>query len=171
MTVNVHMHHLLSSAWGIHMIDSFHIQHLMSSACTSPGTDFDSIYTLLLIRSSHSPLKYWIEDALKDRHNISHSMGKLRKSVVGTKTRVFESSIVHTRRGPRLRNIPISTPTSPQGPSRSSSPTKKRARTPDIYQPNKESTDSLPLPNKRSRQSGKVIILFNGSLGSAEEFE
>jgi len=83
-------------------------------------------------------------------------MGKFRRSGLATKTRMFEATTTHTRRGPRIVNIPVQNPQTPQTTSRSSSPSKKRAWSPDGLQDDRD--DELPSfqQSKRSRHSGKV---------------
>lgn len=81
-------------------------------------------------------------------------MGKLRKSAPATKTRIFEATTRHTRRGPRIVNVPVHESQTPHARSRTTSPSKKRTWSPDTYDDECGSpTDPDP---KRSRHSGKV---------------
>jgi len=87
---------------------------------------------------------------------LQHAMGKLKSSGAATKTRIFEATTRHTRRGPQIVHVPI--PTTPQSTSRNSSPLKKRTWSPDPQQ--YQENDSLPSFQgaKRSRRTGKVRI-------------
>lgn len=83
-------------------------------------------------------------------------MGKLRKPGAATKTRIFEATTRHTRRGPQIIHVPV--PSTPQLSSRNSSPSKKRTWSPDAQQD--QDDDSLPSfqEPRRSRRTGKVRI-------------
>lgn len=83
-------------------------------------------------------------------------MGKLRKPGPATKTRIFEATTRQTRRGPRLINVPVQIPQTPQTKSRTSSPSKKRAWSPDAFQGDYEHEQSSDPDPKRSRHTGKV---------------
>jgi hypothetical protein len=83
-------------------------------------------------------------------------MGKLRKAGAATKTRVFEATTRHTRRGPQIVHVPV--PSTPQLPSRNSSPSKKRTWSPgDLQDQDDHGLPSFQEP-KRSRRTGKVRI-------------
>src|ERR1700722_8351767 len=49
---------------------------------------------------------------------LLHAMGKLRKAASATKTRVFETTSVHTWRGSKIVNVAIETPPTPKSTSR-----------------------------------------------------
>lgn len=82
------------------------------------------------------------------------AMGKLRKPGAATKTRIFESTTRHTRRGPQIVHVPV--PSTPQSTSRNASPSKKRTWSPGELQDHDD--DGLPSfqEPKRSRHTGKV---------------
>ena len=85
-------------------------------------------------------------------------MGKLRKHGQTTKTQVFEATIRHTRRGPKLVNVAVEDPQTPPSVSRNSSPSKKRVWSPGTMQV--DTDDDLPSfqEPKRSRSTGKVGV-------------
>jgi hypothetical protein len=85
-------------------------------------------------------------------------MGKFRKPGPAAKTRIFEATTRHTRRGPKIVNVPVESPQTPT--SRNSSPSKKRAWSPGGLQD--DGDDELPSfqEPKRSRRTGKVRVCF-----------
>ena len=83
-------------------------------------------------------------------------MGKLRNPGAATKTRIFEATTRHTRRGPQVVHVPI--PSTPQSRSSNASPSKKRTWSPGQF--HDQDDDHLPSfhESKRSRPTGKVRI-------------
>jgi hypothetical protein len=95
-------------------------------------------------------------------HTISERpqvMGKFGKSgPATTKSRVFEATTRHTRRGPRIVNVPVENPRTPT--SRNSSPSKKRAWSPGgLHDDDDGDLPSFQEP-KRSRRTGKVGVPY-----------
>jgi hypothetical protein len=84
--------------------------------------------------------------------SVVTTMGKLRKA--STKTRIFEATTVHTRRGDAVVNVPVGNSPIRHSTSGSATPSKKRAWSPGVLQPD-DDLPSLQLP-KRSRTTGKV---------------
>ena len=85
------------------------------------------------------------------------SMGRYQvKSWRTAKAQECEPTVVHTRRGHRILDLPV--PNSPSVSSRNSSPSKKRAWSPGAHNQNDNPYDPMPQPQlpKRSRKSGKV---------------
>ena len=83
-------------------------------------------------------------------------MGKLKRHGAATKTRLFEAATVQTRRGPRLMNVLAELPQTPSSTSRTPSPSKKRGRSPEVF--NETYDDTLPSfqDPKQPRSRGKV---------------
>ncbi len=83
-------------------------------------------------------------------------MPKIRDS--GQKPNIFEVAVTQTRRGKRITHVPVKDPISLPSPSRTASPSKKRAWSPGAHEPD-VAYDSVADPTpKRSRTSGKVCI-------------
>lgn len=83
-------------------------------------------------------------------------MPKIRDS--GQKPDLFEVTTVQTRRGKRIAHVPVKDSEPLPSPSRSVSPSKKRARSPGILESddyNNSAVDQIP---KRSRTIGKVSV-------------
>jgi hypothetical protein len=82
-------------------------------------------------------------------------MPKIRDT--GSKSDIFEVTITQTRRGKKITQVPVKDSEQPAAPSRNASPSKKRAWSPGILDPNDDGppTDQIP---KRSRTGGKVCI-------------
>ena len=83
-------------------------------------------------------------------------MPKIRDS--GQKPDLFEVTTVQTRRGQRIIHAPVKDSQPLPSPSRSVSPSKKRARSPGVLESdnyNHSATDQIP---KRSRTIGKVRL-------------
>jgi hypothetical protein len=88
-------------------------------------------------------------------------MPKIRDS--GSKPDIFEAVTTQTRRGKKITHVAVSDSQPSPAPSRTASPSKKRALSPGVPDFNNDyedfSTDQLP---KRSRTSGKVGIHIHG---------
>jgi len=83
-------------------------------------------------------------------------MPKIRDS--GQKPDLFEIATTQTRRGKRVTHVPVKDPTPLPSPSRSSSPTKKRAWSPGVHEPDNDHGSFTDPTPKRSRTAGKVRI-------------
>lgn len=96
-------------------------------------------------------------------------MGKFRKPSPAAKTQIFEATTWHTRRGPKIVNVPVESPQTPA--SRNSSPSKKRAWSPGELQD--DGDDSLPSfqDPKQSWCTGKVGVYLTTILSVFNIFQ
>src|SRR6267154_1218331 len=86
------------------------------------------------------------------------AMPKIRD--LGPKADLFEVTTTQTRRGKRITQVPVKESHSSPPPSRSASPSKKRAWSPGMLEPNDDNSQTDQRP-KRSRTSGKVRIVVH----------
>jgi hypothetical protein len=87
-------------------------------------------------------------------------MPKIRDS--GLKPDLFEVVTTQTRRGKRIKHVPVKDMQPSPAPSRSASPSKKRALSPEILEFNNEVDYPEEQVPKRSRTAGKVRIQIPG---------
>ena|ERR1700733_1472924 len=91
--------------------------------------------------------------------HIYLSMPKIRDS--GQKPDIFEIATTQTRRGKRVTHVPVKDSTPLPSPSRSGSPTKKRAWSPGVHEPDNDYDSPTDPISKRSRTSGKVHMTLD----------
>jgi hypothetical protein len=82
-------------------------------------------------------------------------MPKIRDT--GSNSDIFEVTTTQTRRGTKIIQVPVKDAEQLATPSRSASPSKKRAWSPGILESNDDGPPLDQVP-KRSRTSGKVCI-------------
>ena len=117
-----------------------------------------SITTLHLLAKLHAVIDLY----------TNPSMPKIRDS--GPKPDIYEVVTTHTRRGKRITHAAVKDSTPLPSSSRTSSPTKKRAWSPGVQQPDIDQGSFTDPTYKRSRTSGKVRMNRNMILLSSDNY-
>jgi hypothetical protein len=114
---------------------------------------------ILLIKRSITSVHLLTTLSLTFPPHTKPPMPKIRDS--GQKPDMFEIVTTQTRRGKRVAHVPVKDSTPLSSPSRSVSPTKKRAWSPGVHQPDNDNDVVADPISKRSRTAGKVRTTFD----------